>query len=109
MNGLDKATSVAAGGGHICAAILDGGVKCVGENSSGQLGNGKTSESFKPVQVDGLVGNVISVIANFDFTCALLNDGKVKCWGDNSTGQLGNGTKENSSVPVDVTGLEIEN
>ena len=108
LSGLRDVIAVAAGGGHVCAAIENDGVKCLGENSSGQLGNGKTADSFQPVQVKGLEGSVTAIAANFDFTCALINNSEVKCWGENTSGQLGNGTEESSSVPVDVVGLIMD-
>jgi alpha-tubulin suppressor-like RCC1 family protein len=59
-----------------------------------------------PVEVAGLSG-VVKIAAGFNSTCALLSDGTVKCWGDNSVGQLGIGTGTSSLVPVKV--LSIDN
>jgi alpha-tubulin suppressor-like RCC1 family protein len=75
---------------------------CWGLNSSGQLGNGTTTNSPTPVGPETLFA---AVAAGGAHTCARTANGGVQCWGNNKSGQLGNGTTTNSSVPIDVTGL----
>ncbi len=90
---------------HTCAVTTAGAAKCWGDNGLGQLGDGTTSERHTPIGVVGLTTGVIQVAAGNLHTCALLATGKVKCWGNNTYGQLGDGTDTDSLVPVDVHGL----
>jgi alpha-tubulin suppressor-like RCC1 family protein len=80
---------------------------CWGSNSSGQLGDGTTTNRSTPVDVSGLPSGVSSLLAHFGYghTCALLGSGRAMCWGLNSSGQLGTGSTSNSTTPVEVTGL----
>lgn len=101
----DSASSVSAGGFHTCAVTAGGGAKCWGKNDVGQLGNGITTNSTVPMDVTGLGAGVIGITAGGNHTCALLTGGEVKCWGSNSNGQLGNNSVFDSSIPVNVAGL----
>ena len=96
-------TQAASSFNHTCAIYGSGGLHCWGQNFSGQLGDGTTTNSAIPVVVPGLTG-VTSVSAGRVHTCAIAQ-GVVKCWGDGSDGQLGNGTTNSSPTPVPVVGL----
>ena len=96
-------TAIATGGNHTCALTTSGGVKCWGYNSNGQLGNGTETDSDVPVDVTGLTSGATVISTGSFGTCALTGAGDAKCWGDNSFGQLGNGSLTPSSVPVAVS------
>lgn len=104
VDGLTSGVStVVAGQFHTCALTTDGDVKCWGANSEGQLGDGTNDPRNTPVTVDLGVGVTATAIAAGEYhTCAVLDDGGVKCWGRNGNGQLGNGQTTNSNTPVDV-------
>jgi alpha-tubulin suppressor-like RCC1 family protein len=102
---FDGVTAIAGGGNHACALMVAGGVKCWGDNRSGQLGDGSRNQSNNPVDVSGLPRGVKAVVLGMSHTCALMAGGEVKCWGDNLAGQLGDGTKIPSNTPVNVIGL----
>ena len=101
-----ESASVASGGSHSCAVLTSGGVVCWGLNSAGQLGNGSTTNSSTPVAVSGLSAGVASIAVGGNTSCAVLTSGVIKCWGDDSSGQLGDGSPSaNSSTPVTVSGI----
>jgi len=102
---LSGVAQVSAGTNHTCAVTTSGGVQCWGNNSDGQLGDGTTTQRATPVDVFGLANTVVQVSAGDSYTCAVMTDGGVQCWGNNSDGQLGNGTFNNSLTPVNVSGL----
>ena len=97
------ATSV-AGGGTVSCAIVNGGVKCWGGNTQGQLGTGNNTASNVPTDTVGLSSGVTSIATGVNYACAIVS-GSAKCWGLNDSGQLGNNSIQPSNVPTDVAGL----
>ena len=100
-------TQISVGFQDACALDSAGAVYCWGWNSEGELGDGSTATSSNvPVAVDtsgALAGKTITQISAGDqVTCALDSAGAAYCWGDNAFGVLGNGSDQNSSVPVAV-------
>jgi hypothetical protein len=93
------------GGGGICVLLRDGTARCLGNNAYGTLGVPTGTETpGVPTQVSTLSG-ATQLIAGYQHLCALIADGTVRCWGNNQSGQLGNGTVVASSTPVTVSGI----
>lgn len=97
---------IAVGGSHDLALMADGTVASWGRNGNGELGYGTvTNPTDTPVVIPGLSG-VKAIAAGIDSSYALLKNGTVMSWGDNSEGELGDGNATgDSSVPVPVPGL----
>src|SRR5262249_41923585 len=130
ITGITRATAATAGGFHTCTLSGDGTVQCWGQNTFGQLGDGTGDPGFltqdrfqgttfnpSPVTVSGIT-TATAVSAGGWHTCAPLQDGPVRCGGDNTWGQLGAGAavlpspgagveppRRRSVVPVTVTGI----
>lgn len=106
VTGLADAVGLAGGEFHTCAVRTTGGVSCWGHNGFGQLGDGTKTDSLTPVNVSGIPDGdgdlATSVAAGNGHTCAVLDDGKARCWGANDRGQLGDGTKTGRTTPVVV-------
>jgi alpha-tubulin suppressor-like RCC1 family protein len=102
---LGAALDIVAGYQHTCALTSVLGVKCWGHNQYGQLGDGTTFQSNKPRDVAGLNVGANAIAAGGYHTCAVTSANGVKCWGNNSNGQLGNNTDDTSVTPVDTSGV----
>jgi alpha-tubulin suppressor-like RCC1 family protein len=101
--GLAGAIQASAGDSFTAVLLRDGTVWTFGANGAGQLGTGSfTVQSLLPVQVQGL-NNVVSLTARDHHAQAIRNDGTVWSWGSGQNGELGNGTTQNSAIPVQVT------
>lgn len=96
---------ITAGNSHTCALTSANGVKCWGRNNTGQLGDNSITRRLTPVNVVGLSSGVVDIVGGENFTCALTSTGGMKCWGDNTQGQLGDSTQIKKLTPMDVTGL----
>jgi len=84
---------IAAGDSHTCAILDDGTVSCWGEGGSGRLGTGSTLARSVPTATSSLGSGktAVAIDSGERHTCVVLNDGAVKCWGQNAYGQIGNG------------------
>jgi alpha-tubulin suppressor-like RCC1 family protein len=106
VTGISNAVALSTGQAYSCALLADKTVKCWGRNSSGQLGDGSTTDRSTPVAVQGLT-DAVSVSGSVLHTCALRTGGALSCWGDNFEGQLGDGTTATKKVPTPVQGGNI--
>jgi alpha-tubulin suppressor-like RCC1 family protein len=126
IDGVTDVSHVAVGGRHVCALQKDGRVLCWGGNDDGQTGvpRGSSERCYhdslcirQPTVVRGVRAR--QVVAGGFHTCALQDDGHVKCWGRDDGGQLGAGTADETcsiwiinkgypctSTPRSVQGLE---
>jgi alpha-tubulin suppressor-like RCC1 family protein len=107
VQGVSNAKSVTAGAYHSCVLRTDGTVACWGLNEAGELGNGAARgapDSAVPVNVVG-TSTAREIASGGTTSCALLNDGHLRCWGTNGYGELGDGTPMQSSIPSPVVGL----
>jgi cysteine-rich repeat protein len=114
-------TQIVAGGHHTCAVTTTGTVRCWGRGAEGQLGYGNTNnigDDEAPVSA-GTVdvgGFVMKLVAGLEHTCALLETGAVRCWGNGGQGRLGYGNTSTigddetpaSAGDVDVGGYVID-
>src|SRR5438876_2085347 len=103
-------TAVSTGVNHTCALTPAGAAYCWGWGGDGQLGTGfrrpapaPLTAAETPVAVAG--GHAfVAIAAGYQHSCAVTAGGEAYCWGDNSSGQLGDGSNTNRLLPVPVTG-----
>jgi alpha-tubulin suppressor-like RCC1 family protein len=110
---LNDVTRIAVGGQHGLALLKDGRVAAWGHNDLGQLGDGSRHDRLTPVLVagtggDGDLDGVTSIAAAEKHDYALRGDGTVVAWGNNTAGQLGDGTLELRTAPVTVVGRKAK-
>jgi len=91
---------LAAGTQHTVALGADGSLWSWGSNSSGQLGDGTSTDNPNPVQENTGATDWAAVAAGTDHTAALKADGTLWAWGGNSNGQLGDGTTSARFTPI---------
>lgn len=110
-----KAVSATGGIGHTCILLATGAVKCFGNNSAGQLGLGDTrNRGLSAADMGGNLPAVdlggkkaVSLSSGDNFTCALLENGQIKCWGENTGGQLGLGDTNNRGTSASQMGRNL--
>ena len=107
VKGLTGVKQIAAGGGHVIALLGNGHVATWGGNAFGQLGIGTAGGPGQnsSVPVFPAITNAVSVAAGGGDDAAVLADGTVLAWGENTNGQLGDGTSVEKDVPTPVQGL----
>ena len=105
------AVAVSAGLSHTCAILDNGDLKCWGQDYYGQLGDGGSSTNTNApssTAIDlGTGRTAVAVSAGTHHTCAILDNGDLKCWGYDQYGQLGDGgtntdTNAPSSTAIDL-------
>ncbi|HLJ16291.1 MAG TPA: hypothetical protein VKV15_17460, partial [Bryobacteraceae bacterium] len=115
VNTLSTAVAVAAGSAHSLALTNDGKLWGWGDNQYGELGHGTGNGSLIPVAASACASGVFTgagtsaaanrLAASQNFGMVVKTDGTIVSWGENTNGQLGDGTSTNHSTPVQVAGV----
>lgn len=98
-------TAIAAGTRHTCALLDGGAIRCWGENAHGTLGDDTAQNSNVPIVASAAPANVAELSLGTERTCARTSEGAVYCWGRGTEGELGDGSRTNSQLPVLVRGI----
>ena len=96
-------------GFRIIAKDSNGKLYTWGDNNSGELGNGTTTDSSMPICISDIENSPLkgkNIVDVYDGSIAKDSNGKLYSWGYNNNGQLGNGTTENSSMPICISDIE---
>jgi len=105
--GLDGAVEIAVGGGFACSRdSISGRPSCWGDNLFGQLGNGTTTASDRPVRVSSAGGGVEEIAAGARHACGLFA-GEVLCWGSNQFGQCGQAVSAPILIPTALSAASL--
>jgi alpha-tubulin suppressor-like RCC1 family protein len=106
VSGLSSGVvAISASGAHSCALTAAGSVLCWGYNQYGQLGDGTQANRPLPTAVSSLPNGIAAIDLGDNHSCARSTGGAVLCWGDNESGQLGDGTLTSRSTPGQVSGM----
>ena len=95
-----KAVAISLGGQHSCAVLENGDLKCWGKNDKGQLGIGNNTDLNTPSDPINLGGKAVAISLGNEHSCAVLENGELKCWGRNDYGQLGYGNTVDTNTPI---------
>ncbi len=109
VKGLHDVRAIGAGDAFSMALKSDGTVLAWGKNKVGELGDGTTADKSMPLVVTrlGPGSGVVAIAAGSFHAIALKRDGGLAAWGNNSSGQLGDGTApKNALTPAVVKGIE---
>ena len=109
------AVQVSATGDHTCALLDTNNIVCWGNGADGRLGYGNTdtigdTEAPSAAGTVDVGGPVREVAAGGKHTCALLDSGDVRCWGEGLQGKLGNASTEtvgDKEVPSSVAAIDL--
>ena len=102
VHGISTAIAVSAGTNHTCAVLRGGNAQCWGWGGDvGTLGLGGINRVSTPQTVHNL-STAASIAAAAYHSCAVLDSGYVKCWGEGSSGKLGDSTNTNRFIPTTV-------
>lgn len=94
---------VSAGYTHTCALTIGDEAYCWGRNYQGELGDGASYDySTTPVAVAGSFLFDAIIAGDRQLSCGIEAGGTVRCWGSNWNGQMGNGTTDGSTTPVEA-------
>jgi alpha-tubulin suppressor-like RCC1 family protein len=108
---------IVAGLQHTCALLTSGNIRCWGRGGSGRLGYGNQND-IGDNELPSLAGNVniggpviqITSAASGEHTCALLDNGEIRCWGNGADGRLGYGNINNvgdDETPASVGNVNV--
>jgi alpha-tubulin suppressor-like RCC1 family protein len=100
LTGVPGTIALAAGRDFSCALGADHAVRCWGDDSLGQLGDGGAPGPYLPAVVPGLSAKVAKLSAQWQHACALDTAGTLACWGANSSGQIGDGLTSGARPPT---------